>query len=85
MTVVPTRHHGLCRFARQEHWSVLSCPPPEDLPSPGIEHMSPMFQADSSLSEPVSISFIYLGAPVPGADCGSDHELLITKFRLKLN
>ena len=21
----------------------------------------------------------------PGADCGSDHELLITKFRLKLN
>ena len=20
----------------------------------------------------------------PGADCGSDHELLITKFRLKL-
>ena len=22
--------------------------------------------------------------PRPGADCGSDHELLITKFRLKL-
>ena len=21
----------------------------------------------------------------PGADCGSDHELFITKFRLKLN
>ena len=21
----------------------------------------------------------------PGADCGSDHELLIAKFRLKLN
>ena len=21
---------------------------------------------------------------IPGADCGSDHELLITKFRLKL-
>ena len=21
---------------------------------------------------------------LPGADCGSDHELLITKFRLKL-
>ena len=21
----------------------------------------------------------------PGADCGLDHELLITKFRLKLN
>ena len=23
--------------------------------------------------------------PRPGADCGSDHELLIAKFRLKLN
>ena len=22
---------------------------------------------------------------IPGADCGSDHELLIAKFRLKLN
>ena len=24
-------------FARQEHWSGLPCPPPEDLPDPGIE------------------------------------------------
>ena len=22
---------------------------------------------------------------IPGADCGSDHEILIAKFRLKLN
>ena len=24
-------------FSRQEHWSGLPCPPPEDLPDPGIE------------------------------------------------
>ena len=28
-------------FTRQEHWSGLPCPPPGDLPSPGIESMSP--------------------------------------------
>ena len=25
------------RFSRQEYWSGLPCPPPEDLPDPGIE------------------------------------------------
>ena len=29
-------------------------------------------------------SSIQLAKPRPGADCGSDHELLIAKFRLKL-
>ena len=27
-------------FSRQEHWSGLPCPPPEDLPSPGIKPTS---------------------------------------------
>ena len=27
-------------FSRQEHWSGLSCPPPGNLPDPGIEPMS---------------------------------------------
>ena len=27
-------------FSRQEYWSELPCPPPEDLPYPGIEPMS---------------------------------------------
>ena len=27
---------------------------------------------------------IQLAKPRPGSDCGSDHELLIAKFRLKL-
>jgi len=31
-------------FSRKEYWSGLPCPPPGDLPDPGIEptsHMSP--------------------------------------------
>ena len=28
------------RFPRQEYWSVLPCPPPEDLPTPGIKRTS---------------------------------------------
>ena len=28
-------------FSRQEYWSGLPCPPPGDLPNPGIEPMSP--------------------------------------------
>jgi len=27
-------------FSRQEYWSGLPCPPPGDLPDPGIEHTS---------------------------------------------
>ena len=27
-------------FSRQEHWSGLLCPPPSDLPNPGIELVS---------------------------------------------
>ena len=27
-------------FSRQEYWKWLSCPPPEDLPDPGIEPVS---------------------------------------------
>ena len=34
---------------------------------------------------PPARSSIQPGKTRPGADCGSDHELLITKFRLKLN
>ena len=32
-------------FSRQKYWSGLSCPPPEDLPSPGVEPGSPGLQA----------------------------------------
>ena len=32
-------------FLKQEYWSGLSCPPPEDLPDPGIEPESPVSPA----------------------------------------
>ena len=35
----------------QEYWSGLPCPPPEDLPDPGIEPRSPVLQVNSLLSQ----------------------------------
>ena len=39
------------RFSRQEHWSGLPFPTPEDPPDPGVEPESPALQADSLPSE----------------------------------
>ena len=39
-------------FSRQEYWSGLSCPPPGDLPDPGIKPRSPALKVVSLLSEP---------------------------------
>ena len=42
-------------FSRQEYWSGLPCPPPGDLPHPGIEPASPVspaLQVDSLPTEP---------------------------------
>ena len=39
-------------FSRQEYWSGLPCPPPGDLPNPGIEPRSPALQVDSLPIEP---------------------------------
>ena len=39
-------------FSRQEFWSGLPFPSPEDLPDPEIEPGSPMLQGDSLSSEP---------------------------------
>ena len=38
-------------FSWQEYWSGLPCPPPGDLPNPGIEPRSPALQGDALLSE----------------------------------
>ena len=38
-------------FSWQEYWSELPCPPPGELPDPGIEPGSPALQADSLPSE----------------------------------
>ena len=37
------------RFSRQEYWSGVPCPPPGDLPDPGVEPASPALKAESSL------------------------------------
>ena len=34
-------------FLRQEYWNGLPLPSPVDLPDPGIEPMTPAWQADS--------------------------------------
>ena len=39
-------------FTRQEYWSGLPFPSPEDLPDPGVEPRSPALQADTLTSEP---------------------------------
>ena len=39
-------------FSRQVYWSRLPCPPPGDLPNPGIEPRSPALQTNSLPSEP---------------------------------
>ena len=51
------RPHGPARllcpwgFSRQEYWDGLSCPPPGNLPNPGIKPRSPALEVDSLLSE----------------------------------
>ena len=50
-------------FSRQEYWSGLLCPPPGDLPDPGIEPTSPVspaLQADSLPDKPSSGMFTTL-------------------------
>ena len=39
-------------FSMQEYWSGLPCPPPEDLPNPGVKPRSHALQVDSLPSEP---------------------------------
>ena len=43
-------------FSRQEYWSGLPFPSPEDLPNPGIEPGSPALEADALISEPEGLS-----------------------------
>ena len=45
-------------FSRQEYYSGLLCPPPGDLPDPGIEHASP----SPSASEVDSLLLKHWGA-----------------------
>ena len=47
-------------FSRQEYWSGLLCPPPEDLPNPGIEPTSLCLQLSRQTLYPLS----HLGIPM---------------------
>ena len=55
--LLPTRLLCPWGFSRQEYWSGLPCPPPGDLPNPGIEPRSPTLQVDSLSSEPQHIHY----------------------------
>ena len=46
-------------FSRQEYWSGLPCPPPGDLPDPGIKPLSLVSLALAGSSLPLS----HLGSP----------------------
>ena len=54
---VPYQAPPSMEFSRQEYWSGLPFPSPEDLPDPGIEPGSPALQADALPSEPQGKSF----------------------------
>ena len=45
-TVAPQAPMSM-EFSRQEYWNPLPCPPPGNLPEPGIEPTSPALQVDS--------------------------------------
>ena len=45
-------------FSRQEYWSGLQFPSPEDLPDPGIEPGSSTLRADALPSEPPGKNFM---------------------------
>ena len=45
-------------FSRQEYWSELPCPPPGDLPNPGLKPRSLALQADSLQSELLEVVFV---------------------------
>ena len=46
-------------FSRQEYWSGLPFPAPENLPNPGMEPGSPVLQVDSLPSEPPLLQNIW--------------------------
>ena len=55
-------------FFRQDHWSGLPFPSPEDLPDPGIEPGPPALQADSLLSEPPGLPLVEAEVQIKIAD-----------------
>ena len=64
------------RFSRQEYWSGLPCPPPGDIPNPGIELRSPALQADS-----LPIDLLAKSSPPPASVNKVDwHRAMLIHF-----
>ena len=62
-------------FFRQEYWNRLSCPPPGDLPNPGMEPASseaPALQADSLLLSHQGSPEIYMRIYIPKGEAGGE-------------
>ena len=64
-------------FSRQEYWNVFPCPPPGDLPNPGIKPQSPTFQVRALPSEPP-------GKPPQMAEPGFKSRAMETDLRATL-
>ena len=47
-------------FSRQEYWSGLPCPPPGDLPDPGIKLTSPAWVGGFFITEPPGKPFLMI-------------------------
>ena len=72
-TLWPVAHQAplFTRFSRQEYWSGFPCPPPRDLPDPGIKLTSPassVQQVDSLPTEPplnlIKLLFYLMAFPI---------------------
>ena len=56
----PTRPPLSMGFSRQEYWSGLPCPPPGDLPNPGIKPKSPALAGRFFTTEPPGKPLLFL-------------------------
>ena len=64
-------------FPRQEYWSRWPCPPPGDLPDPGLKPVSPAspaLQADSLPTEPPEKPIPHFGQGYPGGIQGPSSQ-----------
>ena len=76
--LLPVRLPCPWEFSRQEYWIELPCPPPKDLPNPGIKPRSPALQADSLPSEPIilQIKEKNLRPTFLGRSCDFTHSII---------
>ena len=71
-------------LSRQEYWSGLPFPSPEDLPYPGIKPGSPALQADSLLTELPGNSMYILRFVYTVCTYQTEAQLLILKPQCRL-